>query len=355
MAELLASLIRGVFVFVTEAPFWLQAVVLGPLGVVVGQRVWWWAERMAQDRPVGFAPLCRSCARALPLRDRWNWRCSECGAEISPGRIATAILTALLFLLLIGSLSHWRGQSLTEGGSIDWFHVRLVVQLVFVSLLVAATVIDLQHYIIPDEITVPGMLVGVGTAVAFGNLQFVPVWIDWNDPMTDVFGPHIPQWIKDHHHVHGLAMSLAGLAAGAGLTWLVRVLSGWILGQEALGFGDVTLMAMIGSFLGWQPVVLVFMLAPLCGLAIGLSTWLTTRKTELPYGPYLAAAALLILYAWKWLWIPSRNVFSDPQALGILFAVLAAGLVVLLGLIRLYRLIPVETQRYRSPQAPNQN
>lgn len=261
----------------------------------------------------------------------------------------TAVLTALLFALLAASLVHWQGQSLTEGGSIDWYHTRLVVQLVLISLLVVATVIDLQHFIIPDEITVPGMLIGLGTAIYFGNLQFVPVWIDWNDPLTGLYGPHIPQWIKDHHHWHGLAMSLAGVAAGAGLTWLVRLLSGWILGQEALGFGDVTLMAMIGSFLGWQPIVLVFMLAPLCGLAIGLITRLTTQKTELPYGPYLAAATIVILFAWRWLWVPSRKIFSDPQALGILFAILAAGLIVLLTLIRLYRLIPVETRRYRQP------
>ena len=54
-------------------------------------------------------------------------------------------------------------------------------------------------------------------------------------------------WIKESHHLHGLAWSLAGLAAGAGITWLVREISSRVLGQEALGAGDVTLMAMIGA------------------------------------------------------------------------------------------------------------
>ena len=99
-------------------------------------------------------------------------------------------------------------------------------------LLIAATVIDLQYYIIPDEITLPGTLIGLTLAIAFGNLQFVPVWIDFNHPMTAVYGPYIPEWVKQNHHLHGLAFSMAGIVAGAGLTWLVRILSEWILQQE---------------------------------------------------------------------------------------------------------------------------
>jgi prepilin signal peptidase PulO-like enzyme (type II secretory pathway) len=200
------------FRFVTESSAWQHAVVLFPLGLFVGQRIWWWAERMDQDLPFGHAPQCRQCHAGLSLRARWSLRCPACGFRISIGRTGTALLTSLLFVLVAGSLMHWRGQSLVEGGSIDYFHVRLVVQLVFVSLLVTATVIDLQHYIIPDEITLPGTLFGVAVSIAFGNLQFVPVWVDFNDPMTSVYGPYIPEWIKQNHHIHGrkpsaLAMS----------------------------------------------------------------------------------------------------------------------------------------------------
>ncbi len=81
-----------------------------------------------------------------------------------------------------------------------------------------------------------------------------------------------------------------------------------------MGFGDVTLMAMIGAFLGWQAAVLTFFLGPFFGLAISL--WklgvvlqkkLTGRKSsradhEIPFGPYLSMAALTLLFSWPWFW-----------------------------------------------------
>ena len=79
------------------------------------------------------------------------------------------------------------------------------------------------------------------------------------------------------------------------MTWLVRWLSSVVLGQESLGLGDVTLMAMIGSFLGWQPLVFVFLLAPLCGIAMGLGVRLVTNRTYIPFGPYLSMAAVVVL------------------------------------------------------------
>ena len=71
-------------------------------------------------------------------------------------------------------------------------------------------------------------------------------------------------------HWDGLLTALVGMAAGGGLVWLVRIIGTAALGREAMGFGDVTLMAMIGAFLGWQACLLVFFLAPLAGLVLGL-------------------------------------------------------------------------------------
>jgi hypothetical protein len=103
---------------------------------------------------------------------------------------------------------------LWKGGVSDYFHIRLVVQLVFVSLLVAghghrsaATSSS------PDEITLPGTAVRSGDVHrAIGNLQFVPVWVDFNHPMTHVYGPTFPNGCKQNHHIQGLAFSLAGIA-----------------------------------------------------------------------------------------------------------------------------------------------
>jgi len=142
-----------------------------------------------------------------------------------------------------------------------------------------------------------------------------------------------------------LAFSLAGLVAGAGITWLARFVSQAVLGVEALGFGDVTLMAMIGSFVGWQPVVFVFLLAPACGIALAVANRLTRAKRILPYGPFLAAATVIVLFEWRWLWEPTKYIFGHWPTLVGLVAVVIFGMAGLLGLLRLYRAIPVERHR----------
>jgi leader peptidase (prepilin peptidase)/N-methyltransferase len=170
--------------------------------------------------------------------------------------------------------------------------------------------------------------------------------VDWNQPDL-IHGPYIPEWIKNHPHWHGLAFSIMGLVVGGGITWLVRWISRLALGAEALGFGDVTLMAMIGSFLGWQPMVFVFLLAPVCGIVIAVALRLTTGRRILPYGPFLSAAAVLVLFLWRRLWTPTREIFGHWPTLVGLAAVVTLGMAGLLGLLRLYRAIPVERRGAR--------
>ena len=86
------------------------------------------------------------------------------------------------------------------------------------------------------------------------------------------------------------------------MIWLVRIAGHWVLKQEAMGFGDVTLMAAIGSFLGWQQALVIFFMAPLLGIVFALANWFLRRERELPYGPFLAMAALLYLCAFQFLW-----------------------------------------------------
>ncbi|MCL0324223.1 A24 family peptidase, partial [Escherichia coli] len=88
------------------------------------------------------------------------------------------------------------------------------------------------------------------------------------DAPVEIYGPYLPDWMKNHPHLHGLAWSLAGMLAGGGIIWLGRVSSRLILGQPAIGFGDVTLMAMIGAFIGWQPVLCAMAVAPVCGVIL---------------------------------------------------------------------------------------
>jgi prepilin signal peptidase PulO-like enzyme (type II secretory pathway) len=130
-----------------------------------------------------------------------------------------------------------------------------------------------------------------------------------------------------------LASSLVGLAAGGGIVWLVRVIGRYALGREAMGFGDVTLMAMIGSFLGWQACLFVFFLAPFAGLLLGAANWIAHREHELPYGPFLCLAALFVIVRWAAIWNWASPFFSIPWLVpGALAACMALMLMLLSGL-----------------------
>lgn len=228
-----------------------------------------------------------------------------------------------------------------------WKTGRIFYLGILLWLLVVATITDLRDYLIPDQITLTGIALAVAGATVSGDLQMMHLWIDWNQEIPGIKGAYIPEWIKNHQHLHGLAWSLTGMATGAGLTWIVRVSSALILGRQALGFGDVTLMAMIGSFLGWQPTVCVFVLAPLCGIVLALLTWIFTGRSFVPYGPYLAAAAVLVMFTWRWIWFPLKWTFGDWQSLALLAGISLAALILLLGVLRLYWSIPVKSPRRR--------
>jgi len=241
--------------------------------------------------------------------------------------------------------------------------MRLGFHGVLLALLLAATWIDLRHTEIPDGITVPGILFAVTSATLSGDLQIIHLWMDWNPVSEHLHGGNvvIPEWIREHHHWHGLAWSTAGMACGGGLTWLVRAVSRLVLGREALGLGDVTLMAMIGSFVGWQPVLFIFLLAPFCGLVVGLLARMLTNRPFVPYGPFLATAAMLVLLGWRWIWLfphdaprrgfAVRNLFGDAVSLAILGGSALAAFCGLLAIVRLYGSIPVRGRRLGKPDS----
>jgi leader peptidase (prepilin peptidase)/N-methyltransferase len=134
----------------------------------------------------------------------------------------------------------------------------------------------------------------------------------------------------------GLLTSLVGMAAGGGIIWSVRIVGTAVLRREAMGFGDVTLMAMTGSFLGWQPCLVIFFLAPFAGLVIGLFSLILHRQSEIPYGPFLCLAAAFVVVRWAAVWQWAEAPFS----LGLLVpAIVLVGLVLMAGLLGLWRAI----------------
>jgi len=315
------------------------AVVLFAAGAVIGRGIESWSKRLCSRfrASQNYAPI------AYP------------GLKFPVTELLTGALFAGYFLAVFRFGAHTTDEVLPAH---LWIYGRGCFHLILIGLLVAATSTDFREYIIPDQITVTGMLLGAGIATASGDTQMMHLWVDWNQAIPTLRGPFIPDWIRNHVHLHGLAWSLAGLLTGAGITWLVRLISSAVLGQEALGFGDVTLMAMIGSFVGWQPVVFIFLLAPLCGLVAGLAAHLCSNRAYVPYGPYLALSTIGVLFGWRWLWMlempgtfSMRRFFGDAVGLSILAVISLVAFVLLLGSVRLYRAIP--TSRPDREPAPD--
>jgi leader peptidase (prepilin peptidase) / N-methyltransferase len=127
----------------------------------------------------------------------------------------------------------------------------------------------------------------------------------------------------------GLFTALVGLVGSGGIVWAVRLIGTAALKREAMGFGDVTLMMMIGTFLGWQACLLIFFLAPFAGLVIGLLQFVLRRDDVIPYGPFLCLATAAVIVFWAPIWIWASPIF----AMGWLVPAVLCVCLVLLGII----------------------
>lgn len=198
-------------------------------------------------------------------------------------------------------------------------NLQFLYYLALVEALLVASFIDFDLQIIPDSVTIPGAVIGFGGALVCQRLWLTPIWLN---------GFYVPGWIAAYPWCHAVAVSLAGAAMGAGLIWGVQVIGKRVLRRDAMGDGDVILMAMIGSYIGWQAVVMVFFLAPMCALAVIAVQWLFRRVYVIPYGPYLSLATLLVVWGWQPIWDRMSFVFGLGPWLG-LYVVLMAVLLYL--------------------------
>ncbi len=124
----------------------------------------------------------------------------------------------------------------------------------------------------------------------------------WTALMAGLAAVTAAVWSVGGIYWMGLLTALVGMATSGALVWAIRVVAGAILRQEAMGFGDVTLMAMIGAFLGWQTSLLVFFLAPFTGVLIAVIQFLVTGRKDIAYGPFLCSASLIVLIGWAEVW-----------------------------------------------------
>ena len=227
------------------------------LGLAIGSFLNVCIYRLPRGESVVSPPSrCPSCGRGL----RWfenvpvlgyllvGGRCRTCRAAVSPMYPIVEAGTALLFLL-----QYWQ---------LGW-QPLLGARLVFVAAMIALFVIDLQHRILPNVITLPGVVIGVAA-----SLLFEPGW----------------------------RASLIGVVVGGGALWAVGEAYFRIRGEEGMGMGDVKMLAMIGAFLGWQLMLVTLLIASLAGSVFGGGMILLNRgsmKYALPLGSFLAAGALI--------------------------------------------------------------
>lgn len=237
------------------------------------------------------------CIHRLPRHESVVWPASHCPSCASP-IAAYDNIPILSYLLLRGRCRACRALifaqypivELVNGvgyGVILWqFGLgwsSAAYALLFSALLVVSA-IDLSHQIIPDRITLPGIVLGLLCASTI-----LPV---------------------------GLLDSVLGVLVGGGLLWALAWASPYLFGKEGMGGGDIKLLAMIGAFLGWKPVLLTVMVGALVGSVIGLGliTLKVIRRDQyLPFGPFLALGAVVSLLFYRELLTWYLGLIAGPR------------------------------------------
>ncbi|MFY9255424.1 MAG: prepilin peptidase [Fuerstiella sp.] len=301
-------------------------------------------------------------------------RCHSCKARIAGVFTVIELLTAALFVAVylceihvtpgsnfangLSSIEGPRGPEIIKSfwSPGVWLHLRYALHMLMICGLIVATEIDRRLRIIPDGSTVPITVFAIAASLAFGQLYIVPIWfqdastVAMLKPIVPAFlKPLMVPWdptefIQTWPRLHGLLVSLAGAVAGAGSVWIVRQIGFLVLQQEAMGFGDVVLMAMIGSVIGWQPVLFVFVLAPLLAIFVAVINWVAHRDNEIPYGPFLSLATIVILLGWPVLWPLVKRMFDMGPMLPLLAVLMIVLLAASLQLVQLIkRLFGIQT------------
>ncbi len=252
------------------APFLIFA-----LGLLIGSFLNVCIYRIPRDGLSVNSPrrsICPECQASIRFYDNipvlsyilLRGRCRHCKTRISIVYLLVELMTGGLFLFM-----YYR-----FGLTLDFVQGCL-----FVTLLVPISWIDARWYIIPNAIIAIGLLLGLGiTVVIFAQQQ------DW-------------YYLLEH---------LIGALAGGGVMQLIAILGKAIFRKEAMGGGDIKLMALIGLFLGtWPHLLIVVVLSALIGSIVGVLLILFTernRQHPIPYGPFLAIAAVLNLFWGEEIW-----------------------------------------------------
>jgi leader peptidase (prepilin peptidase)/N-methyltransferase len=266
------------------APAWFGALVVVLLGLVVGSFLNVVAYRLPRMMEAQWRSECAALlAQELPAQDApprnliWpSSRCPHCDTPIKPWHN----IPLLGYLWLRGRCAACSAPiglryPLVELGAAVlslavWFTAEsplaLGASLLLVWALLVLTVIDIDHQLLPDSITLPLL---------------------WAGLLFNLYGGWVP-----------LADAVLGAAFGYLLLWSVYWLFKLLTGKEGMGYGDFKLLAALGAWLGWQQLPLIVLLSSLVGAVVGIALMVLRRRgrdVPMPFGPYLAAAAVLAL------------------------------------------------------------
>jgi leader peptidase (prepilin peptidase)/N-methyltransferase len=252
------------------------------LGLVIGSFLNVCILRIPADKSIVMpASSCPKCGKGIAPYDNipvLSWlilrgKCRNCKTKISAMYPAVELLTGLLFLACYFAF----------GVTLDALKWQ-----VFSAVLVVLTITDLRERILPDEVN----FFGLGAGLLFSMVS------------TPLDGTAL--WLSNHWFAFpppdqalSLADALLGAAAGSGLLWLVAEGYFRLRGREGMGLGDVKMMAAVGAFLGFKRTMMTVLAGSLLGSVIGICLISLTKKGrdyELPFGTFLGAGALLVLF-----------------------------------------------------------
>jgi leader peptidase (prepilin peptidase)/N-methyltransferase len=238
-------------------------------------------------KPRSRCPGCRQLIKWYQNIPVLSWlalraRCASCGIRIPARYPLVELLTATLF-----TLGAWRFPDVISWPFRFWF----------LGALVASTFIDIDHWILPDKITLPGILVGFAATICAPDPTYSEGLI---------YG-----WLGAHPAAAYLAENLAtwffGVLVGGGILYAVAWGYERFTGKEGLGGGDVKFLAMIGAFLGAKGALATLVLSSFLGSIVGIFLIMLrgrSRGSEIQFGPFLALGALAAFFfggdLWQW-------------------------------------------------------
>lgn len=274
--------------------FWVFAFGAFALGCVIASFlnvcIWRIPRGESVVSPPSHCPNCNARIRWYQNIPVLSWlalrgKCASCKTRISPRYILIELLGGILFLAAYfqAAVPLFFGET-PPLGIAPMPVAYLPVWFVAYAGLILATFIDLEHFWIPDRVTIGGMVVGI-------PLNFAAVFGTWRLLFDKPFP--FAGALQEALFTYG-----AGLAFGFGSLWLLRFVFSKILKREAMGFGDVKLMGAVGAFFGPWAVLFVMIASSVAGSVVGIGMILLGKAKiggfrEIPYGPFIAFGTVL--------------------------------------------------------------